>query len=56
MRRVVFIRSKKAEVVELILNRLSGKTDILGAPVWDGKRWIVWMVTEDDKIQSGDLD
>lgn len=56
MRRVVFIRSKTEETVELILNRLSGKTDVLGAPVWTGKKWVVWIVTQDEKIQSGDVD
>lgn len=56
MRRVVFIRSKKEETVELVLNRLSGKTDILGAPVWTGKKWVVWMLTQDEQIKSGDVD
>lgn len=56
MRRVVFIRSKNIEAVEQVLNRLASRTTILGAPVWTGSEWVVWMVTEDQKIKSGSLD
>ena len=57
--RLRFVSSKKAETIVEFLNRIGFRVQIYGAPVWDGKRWYLWVVPPDDikiDFQSVQLD
>jgi len=47
--------SRNPQGIEMFLNTLVDTT-ILGAPVWDGKKWTVWVLTKNRKIPSGKVD
>lgn len=55
MRRVVFIRTKNEEDMAAILNRLVSRTAILSGPLKDSAGWIVWLMTEDKNLKSGEV-
>jgi len=42
-------------LVERFLNELKGAT-VLASPVWDGKKWVAWIMTTNRKQKSGDID
>lgn len=54
MRFIRFIRAKDPLLVEKFLNELKGAT--ITSIVWDGNKWVAWVVTTNKKMQSGDID
>lgn len=50
------IAKAPADLVDF-LTSLGRRVQIYGAPVWDGKRWVLWFVPDDRgaDIQSVDL-
>lgn len=50
-----YYSSKNLEAIEVFLNGLTD-ISIVGAPVWDGKRWVAWVLVKNKKQLSQDLD
>lgn len=46
--RLRFIQAKTPEELTAFLGKLPMRVQIYGAPVWDGKRWTLWVVPPDD--------
>lgn len=46
--RLRFIQAKTPSELTAFLDRLGYRVQIYGAPVWDGKRWTLWVVPPDD--------
>lgn len=42
--------------MEQALNRIAKRTALLGSPMPQGKKWVVWLKTEDKNMKSGEID
>lgn len=57
--RLRYVAAKKPESLVQYLAVLGMRVQIYGAPVWDGKRWVLWFVPPDDMavdVKSVQLD
>lgn len=46
--RLRYVASKSPDQIILFLSMLKFRVQIYGAPIWDGKRWTLWVVPPDD--------
>lgn len=55
--RLRYLKAKTEEEVSAAVTRLPFKVEIKGAPVWNGKRWVLWFVLpEEDGIEMGNME
>ncbi len=55
--RLRFVTAKDPQDLSKFLMLLGKRVEIKGAPVWDGKKWILWFIPDDQKddVQSVNL-